>query len=170
MTFVDRLMPELASTGRRTRVAATTAAAAMLAAFAGELALTTLGRAGAGQLGYGVVPALGLFSILTVLALRVATAEQDRMVWTALTVAGALWLAGTVWEATIGHADGPAVGTADALWLGFYPCAYLAVVLRARTTVHRLARSVRVDGLVGVLSVGAVGWLLVIDPILASAR
>src|SRR4051794_41784935 len=45
MTFVDRLMPELASSGRRTRVAGHLAAAAMLAALAGEGALTTAGAA-----------------------------------------------------------------------------------------------------------------------------
>ena len=169
MTFVDRFMPELASAGRRTRVAGTAAAVAMPAALAGEVALVSVGGAGTGA-AYGAVLAVGLVSMLTVLALRAATAPSDRRVWIALTLAAGTWMAGTVWESTLGHADGAAVGVADALWLGFYPCAYLAVVLRARTTVPRLARTVRMDGLVGVLSVGAVGWLLVIDPILASAR
>jgi diguanylate cyclase (GGDEF)-like protein len=171
MTIAERLMPALAGAGPRTRAAVTVAAAAMLAALAGEVVLTASGgAAGSGALAYAVVLAVGLVSMLAVLALRTATVSSDRRVWIAVTAAAGVWVAGTVWESTIGHADGAAIGAADALWLSFYPLAYLAVVLRARGTAHRLARSLRVDGLVGVLSVGAIGWLLVVDPILASAR
>ena len=170
MTFVDRLMPELASAGRRTRVAVRVAGTAMLAALTGELALTTVGAAGSGTVAYAVVLAFGFLSTMTVLVLRAATAATDRRVWLALAFAAGTWMAGTICESTVGHADGAAIGPADALWLAFYPCAYLAVVLRARTTLHRLARSLRLDGLIGVLAVGAVGWLLLVDPILASAR
>ena len=170
MTFVDRLMPELASAGRRTRVAVRAAGTAMLAALAGEVALTAVGAAGSGTVAYAVVLALGFLSMMTVLVLRAATAATDRRVWLALAFAAGTWMAGTICESTVGHADGAAIGPADALWLAFYPCAYLAVVLRARTTLHRLARSLRLDGLIGVLAVGAVGWLLLVDPILASAR
>jgi diguanylate cyclase (GGDEF)-like protein len=169
MTMVDRILPELASTGRRTRTVGAVATAAMLAALAGEIALTSIGAAGGG-VAYGLVLVVGMIAMATVLGLRAATSSSDRPAWMAVTAAAASWMAGTVLESTIGHADGPAVGPADALWLAFYPCAYLAVVLRARTTVTRMARSVRVDGLVAVLSVGAVGWLLAIDPILASDR
>jgi diguanylate cyclase len=169
MTWLDRIMPELAVAGGRTRAVGAVATAAMLAALAGEIALTTVGAAGDGA-AYGLVLVLGMVAMITVLALRAATATSDRGVWIAVTVGAASWMAGTIFESTLGHADGPAVGAADVLWLAFYPCAYLAVVLRARTTVTRMARSLRVDGLVGVLSVGAVGWLLVIDPILAAAR
>ena len=170
MTFVDRLMPELASAGRRTRVAVRVAGTAMLAALTGEVALTAVGAAGSGTVAYAVVLALGFLSMMTVLVLRAATAATDRRVWLALAFAAGTWMAGTICESTVGHADGAAIGPADALWLAFYPCAYLAVVLRARTTLHRLARSLRLDGLIGVLAVGAVGWLLLVDPILASAR
>jgi diguanylate cyclase len=169
MTLVDRILPELAVTGRRTRAVGAVAAGAMLAALAGEIALTSLGAAGAGA-AYALVLVVGMVAMVTVLVLRAATAASDRRVWIAVTVAAASWMAGAIFESTIGHADGPAVGPADAFWLAFYPCAYLAVVLRARTTVTRMARSVRADGLVGVLSVGAVGWLLAIDPILAADR
>src|SRR5919107_1450874 len=102
MRIVERLMPELAGAGPRTRAAVTVSAA--------------------------------------------ATASSDRRVWIALTGAAGMWMAGTVWESTIGHADGAAIGPADGLWLSFYPLAYLAVVLRGRTTM-RLGRTLRVDGL-----------------------
>src|SRR3954466_12008900 len=171
MTIAERLMPALAGAGPRTRAAVTVAAAAMLAALAGEVVLTASGgAAGSGAVAYALVLAVGLLSMLAVLALRTATVSSDRRVWIAVTAAAGVWVAGTVWESTIGHADDAAIGAADALWLSFYPLASLAVGLRARGPTHRLARSLRVDGLVGVLSVGAIGWLLVVDPILASAR
>src|SRR4051812_49801599 len=71
MTFVDRLMPELASSGRRTRVAGHLAAAAMLAALAGEVALTTAGAA-SGTVAYAVVMAVGPRSMMNPLVLRAA--------------------------------------------------------------------------------------------------
>src|SRR4051794_36559598 len=170
MSTVERLMPELAGAGPRTRAAVTVAVVAMPAALAGEVALTASGRAaGSSALAYALVMTVGFVSMMTVLALRAAMPSSDRRVWIALTAAAGMWMAGTVWESTIGHADGAAIGPADALWLSFYPLAYLAVVLRGRSTM-RLARILRVDGLVSVLSVGAVGWLLVVDPIIASAR
>src|SRR3954463_6017610 len=170
MSTVERLMPELAGAGPRTRAAVTVAVVAMPAALAGEVALTASGRAaGSSALAYAVVMTVGFISMMTVLALRAAMPSSDRRVWIALTAAVGMWMAGTVWESTIGHADGAAIGPADALWLSFYPLAYLAVVLRGRNTM-RLARILRVDGLVSVLSVGAVAWLLVVDPIIASAR
>src|SRR4051794_10275944 len=170
MSTVERLMPELAGAGPRTRAAVTVAVVAMPAALAGEVALTASGRAaGSSALAYAVVMTVGFISMMTVLALRAAMPSSDRRVWIALTAAAGMWISGTVWESTIGHADGAAIGPADALWLAFYPLAYLAVVLRGRSTV-RLARILRVDGLVSVLSVGAVAWLLVVDPIIDSAR
>src|SRR4051794_2330486 len=170
MSTVERLMPELAGAGPRTRAAVTVGVVAMPAALAGEVALTASGRAaGSSALAYAVVMTVGFVSMMTVLALRAAMPSSDRRVWIALTAAVGMWMAGTVWESTIGHADGAAIGPADALWLSFYPLAYLAVVLRGRNTM-RLARILRVDGLVSVLSVGAVAWLLVVDPIIASAR
>src|SRR3954451_6274792 len=170
MTLVDRLMPALAGAGRRTRAAGTVATVAMLGAFAAEVVLTASGRAGAGTVAYAAVLGVGFISMMAVLTLRAATAPSDRGVWLAFTAAAGAWVAGTIYESTVGHADGAAIGAADALWLAFYPLAYLVVVLRARTTVQRLARGLRLDGLVGMLSFGAVGWLLVIDPILAAAR
>src|SRR5919107_1631457 len=147
MRIVERLMPELAGAGPRTRAAVTVAAAAMPAALAGEVALTAAGgAAGSGALAYAIVMAVGFVSMMTVLTLRAATAPSDRRVWIALTGAAGMWMAGTVWESTIGHADGAAIGPADGLWLSFYPLAYLAVVLRGRTTM-RLGRTLRVDGL-----------------------
>jgi diguanylate cyclase (GGDEF)-like protein len=165
MSFVDRLLPELASTGRRTHRVGAVAAVAMLATIGLQIACTLAGLGTTGA--YGVVLLLGFVSTITVLALRTTIAEgRDRRGWAVLTVAVGAWIAGALWDAVAGQPS--EVGPADALWLAFYPFAYLAVALRARATLNRLARTVRMDGLVGVLSVGAVGWLLVIDPIVGA--
>jgi diguanylate cyclase len=168
MTWIDRLMPELAGAGRRTRIAGAVAAAAMLAALVLQIGFTAGGASGAAF--YTAIPALGFLSATTVLALRAATAPAGRAGWIVLTLAVAAWIAGSTWEeATAGSAGNRGFGPEEVLWLAFYPCAYLAVALRTRATLHRVARSVRLDGLVGVLSLGAVGWLLVVDPIAGGA-
>src|SRR3954454_8660376 len=78
MSIVDRLMPELAGAGPRTRAAVTVAAVAMPAALAGEVALTASGRAaGSGALAYAIVMAVGFVSMMTVLALRAAMPSSD---------------------------------------------------------------------------------------------
>ncbi|MEA2385458.1 MAG: diguanylate cyclase [Solirubrobacteraceae bacterium] len=164
MTWIDRLMPELARTGRRTRRVGTVAAAAMVATLVLQVGCTIAGLGTTGA--YGVVLLLGFVSTITVLGLRTTTARGERRGWAVLTVAVGAWIAGAMWDSAAGTAAD--VGPADALWLAFYPLAYLAVGLRARATLNRLARSVRMDGLVGVLSVGAVGWVLVIDPIVGA--
>src|SRR4051794_41870491 len=65
MSTVERLMPELAGAGPRTRAAVTVAAAAMPGALAGEVALTASGRAaGSSALAYAIVMAGRLRSVM----------------------------------------------------------------------------------------------------------
>src|SRR3954466_7552504 len=121
MSTVERLMPELAGAGPRTRAAVTVAVVAMPAALAGEVALTASGRAaGSRRPAYAVVVTVGFISMMTVLALRAAMPSSDRRVWIALTAAVGMWMAGTVWESTIGHADGAPTGPAGAPWLAVF--------------------------------------------------
>ena len=61
----------------------------------------------------------------------------------------------------------PFPSPADAGWLAFYPCAYLCIGLRLRASARDLPRSAWLDGLVGILSVGAIGVTLVVAPVLA---
>ena len=64
----------------------------------------------------------------------------------------------------------PFPSPADAGWLAFYPCAYLCLGLRLRASAGDLPRSAWLDGLVGILAVGALGVSLVIAPVLAGAE
>jgi len=168
MTWLDRLLPALAGAGRRTRAVGCAAVGAMTAGLAAHAVLTA---AGAGGTPAGLVaPALCYLGAIVLLVLRAATATDDRHGWRALALAAGVWLAGTAVATFAGRpAGGAATGLADPLWLAFYPLALLAVALRTRATLHGVVRSVRFDGLIGMLSVSAVGWLLVVEPIVVHA-
>jgi diguanylate cyclase (GGDEF)-like protein len=168
MALVDRLLPEVTRANRGTRVAARIAGAAMVLALVLQVGSTVAGLAP--TTAYGAVVALGSLATLAVLALRAATADSHRASWIVLTVGVGSWMAAAVLGTAGGQpGNNSAVEVGDVLYLTFYPCAYAAVALRTRVTLHRFARTVWMDGLVGVLSVGAVGWLLVIGPFIAAA-
>jgi len=59
----------------------------------------------------------------------------------------------------------PSIG--DALYLGFYPCALIALLLLAREQVGRFSAAVWLDGLVGAFGVAAIGGALVFPVVLA---
>jgi diguanylate cyclase (GGDEF)-like protein len=166
MTLLFGLLPALAGAGRRARAVGHLAFCVMIAGFAVQLAATVAGVSTSPAA--VAAPALGYLGAIVLLGLRAATATEDRHGWLALAAAVGFWLAGTATAMFVARpAGGTVVGPADPLWLCFYPLALLAVVLRTRATLERVVRSVRFDGVVGALSVAAVGWLAVIDPILA---
>ena len=167
MALVDRLLPEVARANRGTRVAARIAGGAMVLALVLQVGSALAGLAPSPA--YGAVVALGTVATFAVLALRAATADGDRASWIVLTIGVGSWMAAAVLGISGEGGESGAFQPADVLWLAFYPCAYAAVALRTRVTLHRFARTVWMDGLVGVLSVGAVGWVLVIGPFIATA-
>jgi diguanylate cyclase len=159
-------MPELHGAPARARAIAGAAGVAMLVALALHVAHTTLGVGPRGLASTAQTVGIGL--LLVVLGIRVAVAPSDRGGWAALTLAATAWIAGTLWVAIVGGpTDGAAVSTTDLFYGLFYPFAYLTVGLRARAQSRRPARRVWLDGLIAMLSVGAVGWLLTVGPILA---
>ena len=159
----------MAGAGRRTRAVGAAAFALASAGLAAHLGVIGAG-VGATPLGH-VAPALCYLGVLVLLVLRAASAATgDRHGWRALAAAVTLWLTGTAVATFVGRpSDIGVVGAADPLWLAFYPLALLAVGLRVRATLHHVGRSVRFDGLIALLSVGALGWLLVIDPMVVHA-
>ncbi|MEA2320713.1 MAG: diguanylate cyclase [Solirubrobacteraceae bacterium] len=161
-------MPELAGTARHTRAIAGGGAAAMLAALAVHLLHTTVGLGG-GDLADAAM-GVGLIAAAAVLLPRAATARTERGSWWALAVGVTLWVSGALVSVALGRPESDAVvSPPDALWLLFYPFAYLAVALRMRASLQRAGRSLWLDGVIGMLSVGAVGWLLVVGPIVGHA-
>jgi diguanylate cyclase (GGDEF)-like protein len=109
---------------------------------------------------------------LLVAGLRAARHGAERGGWIALTVAIACWSIGNLyWNLVLYSAEEPPFPSpADVGWLLFYPCAYVCIGLRLRSAARHLPRSLWLDGLVGLLSVGAVGTVLVVAPLLSVAE
>ena len=91
----------------------------------------------------------------------------------ARTLAAALtaWTLGNVAWSALYYADAapPYPSPADVLWLGLYPLAYACVGLRVRASARVATPSLWLDGLVGALTVAALGTALVVAPIVSHA-
>jgi len=97
--------------------------------------------------------------------LRAVLVRAERAAWGVLGLGLALYGAGTIYFYTVvTHADPqPYPSLADAGWLGFYPAAYVCVILLLRARVSTFHRSMWLDGLVGGLGVAALSGGLVFD-------
>jgi diguanylate cyclase (GGDEF)-like protein len=83
--------------------------------------------------------------------------QKGRVVALALGIGLLSWATGdTLWTAqTLGGASPPSPSWSDAFWLGFYPPAYVAVVLFMRQEVRRIGDSSWLDGAVAGLGAAA---------------
>ena len=99
---------------------------------------------------------------------RVGRLRDDRAAWLLIGAGLATWAAADIYfNAAFGDMSNPPLPTlADAGWLFFYPASYVALLLLVRSRATRLSRSVCLDGLVGSLSVAALGAALVLKPII----
>ncbi|HEY8582568.1 MAG TPA: EAL domain-containing protein, partial [Capillimicrobium sp.] len=97
------------------------------------------------------VPALAAASIFS----RAALVSAQRRAWLVLGAGVACWtVAMTLWALPFGH--GRALGDL-VLFLGLYPCALAFLVLELRARSPRVAASVWLDALAGLLAVAAIG-------------
>jgi two-component system, cell cycle response regulator len=138
----------------------------------GVLALHTLdGVGGASRDGIfdqGIYGVLMGGAALTVLA-RGVLVKAQRAAW--LTMGGGLvcWCLGNLYYTLLGEGArvaGGGVTPADALYLVFYPCCYVALVLLVGAHVRELRIGMWLDGLIGGLAAGAVGAAAVLPRIL----
>jgi len=166
------LLPDLDAVSRRSQRVVAGATALMFALLAVNIAHTQFGLGGDGA--DTLLNAWGQNAVLAcacaVVAVRVRTGGAPGC--TPLLAAIALWTAGNVWWGFVLYdmAETPFPSPADAGWLAFYPCAYLCIGLRLRASARDLPRSAWLDGLVGILSVGAIGVSIIVAPILAGAE
>jgi diguanylate cyclase (GGDEF)-like protein len=168
MGIVLRLMPELRAAPRRVRLLAGGAGVLMVALLAVHVAHTTLGLGSRGLA--DAAQTVGIAALFVVLGTRAATAPSHRAGWAALAVAATAWTGGSMWVAIVGRPPADAaVSSADVFFALFYPFAYLAVGLQARTGSLRPGRRVWLDAGIAMLSVGALGWIVAVDPILTRA-
>jgi diguanylate cyclase (GGDEF)-like protein len=116
----------------------------------------------------------GVFSAVLVAASvlclgRGVLIHADRTSWLALGLGMGLWALGTVWWSLfIRDLESPPYPSlADLLYLSFYPAAYVALMLKLRRRIGGIYPSFWLDGLIGVLSVGALGSAYVVPYMVA---
>ncbi len=166
------LLPDLSGVSRRSQRAVAGATGLMFTLLAVNIAHTQFGLGGEGfdkllnAWGQNVV----LACACAIVAVRVKTGGAPGS--KALLAAITLWTVGNLWWGFVLYdmVEPPFPSPADAGWLAFYPCAYLCIGLRLRASARDLPRSAWLDGLVGILSVGALGVAIVVVPVLASAE
>jgi diguanylate cyclase len=100
---------------------------------------------------------------------RGALIATDRLVWTVLGAGMGFWALATIyWSVFLRHLEAPPYPSiADLLYLSFYPAAYIALMLLARPRLRGIGPSVWLDGLIGVLAVGALGATFLVPSVVA---
>jgi diguanylate cyclase (GGDEF)-like protein len=100
----------------------------------------------------------GLYVLATVIVgLRALLRRQDRLAWAVLAAGMASYTAGNIYY-FVAQRDlsvVPIPSLADYLWVAFYPCAYVFVVLQLRRQITRFQLSVWLDGAVAALGAAA---------------
>ena len=102
--------------------------------------------------------------------IRAVARRAERVAWALIAVALAIYSGGN-WYWSIALADldeAPYPSLADGLWLGFYPLAYVAIVLLARSRMPRLGVRLWLDGLIAALTVAAISAAVVFKAVRAS--
>jgi two-component system, cell cycle response regulator len=160
----------------RTRPLPVTLTLALLVGGLGVLMLRTLAGLGGPSRGgpvddtiYGVL--MG-GAALTVLA-RGAFVRAQRAAWLTMGAGLLCWCLGDLYYTLFvagPAAAGGSVTPADALYLVFYPCCYVALVLLLGAHLRELRIGMWLDGLIGGLAAAAVGAALVLPPILRGAH
>ena len=101
---------------------------------------------------------------------RGALGRSERVAWTVIGVALAMWASGNLyWEFALSHlAEAPYPSVADAFWLGFIPVCYLGVLLLARSRMPHLDSRLWLDGIIAALTTGAISAAVVFGAVQAS--
>ncbi len=163
-------------TTMRTRPLPATATLALLVGGLGVLTLHTLtgmnGGSRGGLFDHAVYGVLMGASAGTVIARGVVVRAQ-RAAWLTMGAGLACWCLGDLYYALFVEgpgATGGSVSPADALYLVFYPCCYVALVLLLGAHLRELRIGMWLDGLIGGLAAAAVGAAVVLPPILHGAH
>jgi diguanylate cyclase (GGDEF)-like protein len=99
--------------------------------------------------------------------LRARLIPIDRHIWVVLGIGMAAWGLGSVyWSVFLKHLEAPPYPSgADALYLTFYPAAYVALMLLIRPQLRGIRMSVWLDGLIGVLAGSALAAAFIVPTI-----
>ena len=107
-----------------------------------------------------------LLSAAALVAIRVYRVSDERLAWSAIAVGMAAAGIGTLVHDLTMSPTWPSI--ADPLFLMFYPAVYLGLLLFLRSQLGRIPTPVRLDGLVVLLTAGAVGATLATGPFSAA--
>jgi two-component system cell cycle response regulator len=142
----------------------------------GVLALHTLGGVGGasrdGLFDQGVYGVLMGGAALTVIA-RGALVKAQRAAWLTLGAGLVCWSLGDLYYTLFvegSRVAGGSVTPADGLYLVFYPCCYVALVLLMGAHLRELRIGMWLDGLIGGLAAAAVGAAAILPPIISHAH
>jgi diguanylate cyclase (GGDEF)-like protein len=101
-------------------------------------------------------------------AARGLAASVERTPWLLLGLAIGLWASGDLYYTFYfsGVETVPFPSIADAFYLAFYPIAYVALGLLLRGRIRQFHGSLWLDGVIGALTVSAIGVAVVLDPVI----
>lgn len=104
------------------------------------------------------------------LFLKARAHRGERATWILLGTAYVLWALAFAFS-SIAAAGGTTLAIpsiADALWLGYYPLVFVALLRLARSRSIRLSRVAVLDGLIGAMAVAAVAAAVVVGPVVSA--
>ena len=145
-------------------------AAALLALFAIQV--------GTGVLGAGVTAVLEdylynalLFAGAGFCLWRAAAVSDERLAWTVMGAAIAVWTAGDILWTALWASDpnAPYPSVSDALWLAWYPASLVVLYLLVRSRIASFRASLWLDGAIGALCTVALAFAFAYGPIADSA-
>jgi two-component system, cell cycle response regulator len=160
----------------RARSTSSTFALAFLVGGLGVLGLHTAvglgGHFNDGLFDPGIYEVLMGGATLTVLARSLLVSAQ-RGAWLTMGLGMLCWTLGDLYYFLLLEGPRAAAGgvtPADVLYLAFYPCFYVALMLLVGAHLHELRIGLWLDGLIGGLGAAAIGAAVVLPPILHSVN
>jgi diguanylate cyclase (GGDEF)-like protein len=103
-------------------------------------------------------------------ALRVLHVPRERAAWLALTIATASETLGEIFYDFVYGGDPPVPSVADALYVGFYPASYVALLLLLRSRISAINPSLWLDGVMASLAAAALGAAVLLQVVLESTE
>jgi two-component system, cell cycle response regulator len=113
------------------------------------------------------------FAAVALCGSRALLRERDRGAWAAITLGLLLFSAGDLYYSLVfgtGADSVPTPSLADAMYLSFYPAAFLGIGLLLRSRIRGLQASTWLDGLIGAFAMAAVGAAFVFPAVLSNTH